>query len=108
VSEYVVIGARMEEHCVREAQVLMVTVEGAANPSVYDRGDIIRSIEGDDFWRVGRIKEKVYGEFGRDVLELDAPIHVVDVEGEKFLRTDRQKVREDELGDLPEVPAGLV
>jgi hypothetical protein len=103
MSEYVVIQARKDAHRIQEAEALMVTVEGAANPSLYERRDIIQSIEHDNFWRVGRVKEKTYGEYGRDVLEVDQPIFVVVVDGEKFLRMDRDKVREDDLGDLPEI-----
>jgi hypothetical protein len=104
VSEYVVIQARYEGRRIVEAEALMMTVAGAENPTLFSRSEIIESLErGRDFWRVGHVKKKPYGEYGRDVLELDEPIHVVVVGRETYLRKDTRTIREDDLGDLPDL-----
>jgi hypothetical protein len=72
----------------------MRTIEGLANPLDYSRRTIIQSIENGDRWFTCLQTDQ-----GAWQKELE--IHVVEVDGEKFIRVDQEKIKADKLGELP-------
>ncbi len=88
----------MRETKIECVKAFLRTVDGLMNPLMYERDSIIQSIANDDKWYTCVLKEK---RGARNIWTLKAEIHVVEVYGEKFIRTDGNKMKADNLGELP-------
>jgi sulfur transfer complex TusBCD TusB component (DsrH family) len=86
-------GTRIEQ-----VEALMVTIEGLSNPMRYGRETVLKSINKDNKWYTCLLKEK---RGARNIWERGAEIHVVEVDDEKFIRIDGNKMKADNLGELP-------
>jgi hypothetical protein len=86
-------GTRIEQ-----VEALMVTVEGLSNPERYSREELVKSINEDNKWYTCLLKEK---RGAQNIWERSAEIHIVEVDDEKFIRTDRNKMKADNLDELP-------
>ena len=69
--------------------------EKLGQPSRWGRGEVIAAIEGGKTFVTGIKTDE--GKFRKG-----AEVHVVEVSGEKFIRTDRNSVKADNLGELPD------
>ena len=74
---------------------MMVTVNGLSLPLAYDRKDVIQGIQKGDIWYTCLQKDET-------MWIKKAEIHVVEVDGEYFIRTDGNNIKSDNLGELPE------
>lgn len=72
-----------------------VKPEKLTNPEIVERSAVVAGIDSDDKYTTA-IKNEDSGkwEFGNE-------IHVVNVDGEDFIRTDQNETKEDNLGGLP-------
>ena len=93
---YLVSHKRMnqEETRIERVMAMMVTVNGLSLPLPYDRKDIIQGIQKGDNWYTCSQKDESW--------IITAEIHVVEVDGEYFIRTDGNNIKSDNLGELPE------
>jgi len=98
MGEYWITHVRMKDKRIEHVKAFMRTIEGLCNPSMYDRNAVVQSIDNDDKWYTCVLKEK---RGARNIWALKAEIHVVEVDGEKFLRTGKNKSKADNLGVLP-------
>lgn len=89
---------RIGETKIECVKAFLRTVDGLVNPLMYDRNAVVQSIDNDDKWYTCVLKEK---RGGRNIWTLKAEIHVVEADGEKFIRTDGNKMKADNLGELP-------
>jgi hypothetical protein len=96
--EYWVTNVNMRDTRIEQAKALMVTVERLSNPVRYSREEVVKSIDKDDKWYTCLLKEKLGA---RNIWERGAEIHVVEVDDEKFIRTDGNKMKAENLGELP-------
>ena len=95
--EYWVSHKRMnqEETGIERVMAMMVTVNGLSLPLTYDRKDIIQSIQKGIDWHICLQKDET-------MWIKKAEIHIVEVDGEYFIRTDGNNIKSDNLGELPE------
>jgi hypothetical protein len=98
MGEYWITHVRMKEKKIEHVKAFMVTIEGLSNPVRYNREDVVKSIDKDDKWYTCLLQEK---RGARNIWERGAEIHIVEVDGEKFIRTDRNKMKTENLGELP-------
>ena len=102
MSEYWVCNKRPEFGRIKEVLAMEYIREDKKLKSriEYNRSDVIKSIENNNSWFTSTLTEDNKRKKG-------AEIHVVSVENEKselfekFIRTDRKEMTEDNLGDLP-------
>jgi hypothetical protein len=97
MGEYWITHVRVKEKRIEHVKAFMQTIEGLSNSSMYDRNAVIQSIDNNDKWYTCLLKEK---QGARNIWTLKAEIHVIEVDGEKFLRTDNNKSKADNLGEL--------
>jgi hypothetical protein len=83
-----------EETRIERVMAMMVTVNGLSLPLAYDRKDVIQGIQKGDNWCTCLQKDESW--------IINAEIHVVEVDGEYFIRTDGNNIKSDNLGELPE------
>lgn len=97
--EYWITDIKINNNKIKEVRALMSTIEGLSNPIRYTKEEIVKSIEKtDDRWYTCLLKEK---RGARNIWERGAEIHVVEVDDEKFIRIDGNKMKADNLGELP-------
>ena len=84
-----------EETRIERVMAMMVTVNGLSLPLTYDRKDIIQSIQKGIDWHICLQKDET-------TWIKKAEIHIVEVDGEYFIRTDGNNIKSDNLGELPE------
>jgi len=101
LAEYWVSHKRMnaEDTRIDEVRAMMLTDNGLSLPLGYDREDVIQSLNNNDKWYTCLFKEERDGE---KIWTKKAEIHIVEIDGENFIRTDRNKIKSDNLGELPE------
>jgi hypothetical protein len=99
--EYWVSHVKMKENHIDQVKAFTNTVEGLKNPNLFNRKQIVKSIdEKNNEWYTCILKEK---KSGRNVWQKGAPIHTVEIDGTKYIRTDKNKKNSDNLGKLPSV-----
>ncbi|MCK5029950.1 MAG: DUF3892 domain-containing protein [Thermoplasmatales archaeon] len=101
MAEYWVSHKRMnaEDTRINEVRAMMLTDNGLSSPLGYDREDVIQSLNNNDKWYTCLFKEE---RDGKNTWTKKAEIHIVEIDGENFIRTDRNKIKSDDLGELPE------
>ena len=95
MGEYWVTHKRMKEKGIEQIRAVVKTPVGLANPLVYDRKTLVQSIKNGDIWCTCLPIDE-------DVWTKKAEIHIVEVEGEEFIRTDEDKIKSDKLDELPD------
>lgn len=95
--EYWISHKRMnqEETRIKRVMAMMMTGNGLSLPLTYDRKDIIQSIQKGIDWCTCLQKDET-------MWTKKAEINVVEVDGEYFIRTDRNIIKSDDLGELLE------
>jgi len=88
-----------EDTRIDEVRAMMLTDNGLSLPLGYSREDVIQSLNNNDKWYTCLFKEERDGE---NIWIKKAEIHIVEIDGENFIRTDRNKIKSDNLGELPE------
>lgn len=88
-----------EDTRINEVRAMMLTDNGLSLPLGYDREDVIQSLNNNDEWYTCLLKEE---RDGKKIWTKKAVIHIVEIDGENFIRTDRNKIKSDNLGELPE------
>ena len=68
---------------------------GLGIPIVYEREEVVKSIEAGNDWYTCKKKEK-------NIYTRGEKIHVLPIDDEKFIRTDRNNIKSDNLGELPD------
>lgn len=96
--EYWITNANIENNKIKDARAFTNTIEGLVNPIRYTKEEIINSIENaGNHWYIAILKET---KGARNIWERGAEIHVIDIKGEKFIRTDRNNTKNDFLDNL--------
>ncbi len=99
--EYWISHVKIKDDHIQEAKAFLNTVEGLKNPNIYTRNEIVKSInEKDNKWYTCVLKDKVTGS---RVWEKGSQIHTIEINGEKYIRTDGNKKESDNLGELPSI-----
>jgi hypothetical protein len=99
--EYWVSHIKMKDNHIQQVKAFLNTVEGLKNPNLYNREEIVRSIdEKDKNWFTCVLKEKI-GE--KRVWEKGAQIHTIEINNKKYIRTDGNSKESDNLGELPPI-----
>ncbi len=101
MGEYGITHKRTKNNKIHQVQALMLTVQGAENPAIYNRESIIKSITDGNEWYTCKLTEKKYGKYGRQLVTPKQKIHLATLEKETFLRTDKQAKKADHLEDIP-------
>jgi len=84
--EYWITDINLDNNKIEEVRALMNTIEGLSNTNIYSREEIIKSIEKtDDRWYASILKET---KGARNIWERGAKIHVVNIDGKKFIRPE--------------------
>lgn len=97
--EYWISHVDQKDNHIDKVKAFMYTVEGLKNPNHYKRDDIVKSIEEENNdWYTCVFKEELSG---RRIWEKGAEIHTVEIDGEKYIRTDKNNKKSDNLGKLP-------
>lgn len=96
MSEYWVSHKRMNDSETRIVKVKAMkrTEEGLESPKVFNRTDIIESLENDNYWYTCSQKNE-------STWTRKEEIHIIELNGERLIRTDRNEIKEDNLGELP-------
>lgn len=69
--------------------------DGLSPPEEYERIRVVESIaQGNNWYTCEKAEENKW--------ERKAEIHVIEIDGEKFIRTDRNDIKSDNLGELPD------
>jgi hypothetical protein len=101
VVEYWITDVKIDNNKLKEVRALLRTIEGLSNPVRYTKEDIVKSIEkNDNSWYTAVLEDTTPT---RNIWKRRTKIHVVDVNGEKFIRSDKNKTKEDNLGNLPNI-----
>lgn len=98
MGEYWITHVRRKEKRIEQVKAFIRTVEGLSNPSLYDKNAVIQSINNGDRWYTCLLNEK---RGARNIWALKAEIHIVELGGGKFIRTDKNITKADNLGELP-------
>jgi hypothetical protein len=99
--EYWVSHVKMKDNHIKQVKAFLNTVEGLKNPNLFNREEIVKSIdEKDNEWYTCVLKDKITG---KRVWEKGAAIHTIEVNGKKYIRTDGNSKESDNLGELPSV-----
>ena len=88
-----------EDTRINEVRAMILTDNGLSSPLGYDRRGVIQSFNNNDKWYTCLFKEE---RDGKNIWTKKAEIHIVEIDGENFIRTDRNKIKSDNLGELPE------
>lgn len=101
MTEYWVSHIEKEKDNIEKVRAFINTVEGIKYPTIYKREDIIKSMEeNQDKWYTCLLKDK---KGQRRIWKKNSEINTVDADGEKYLRTDEKKEKQDDLGKLPSI-----
>lgn len=99
--EYWVSHIKREYNHISEAKAFLSTIEGLKNPIKYSREEIIKSIdEKNDKWYTCLLKDK---DTGVRYWERVSEINIVEIDDKKYIRTDENKKKSDNLGELPPI-----
>ena len=80
---------------IKEAKVHEDRGDTIEPSKIWSRSEIVSNIEsGHSFITILRTEDEKWKR-GEDV-------HIIEVKGEKYIRTDKNEIEEDNLGDLPE------
>lgn len=84
-----------DEHThIEKVKVRPDNADKLGKESIWQRGEVVSSIEDDNTF-ITVIKEDKEWKKGEDV-------HIIEVNDEKYMRTDNNETEEDNLGKLPE------
>ncbi|PNX53186.1 MAG: hypothetical protein BV458_05775 [Thermoplasmata archaeon M9B2D] len=98
MAEYWIINTTRENNKIKNVRAFVNTIEGLINPIRYTREEIITSIEkAGNHWYTAVLKEK---RGNQNIWEQGSEIHVINIEDEKFIRTDRDNTKNDHF-DYP-------
>ena len=96
MAEYWVTHKRMDEEKTRIIKVkAMLMTNGLLHPEEYSRECVVERIENGNKWYTCKHKE------GKTWIK-GAEIHVIEIGKEKFIRMDRNNIKSDNLGELPD------
>jgi hypothetical protein len=99
--EYWVSHVKKKGNYITQVKAFFNTVEGLKNPNLFNREEIVRSIdEKDSLWFMCILNE---GISGKRIWEKGVRIHTVEVDGNKYIRTDGNRKESDNLGELPPI-----
>jgi len=97
--EYWITNVEVEDNKIKDVTALTNTIEGLSNPVKYTKQEIIKSIETtDDHWYTATLKET---RGARNIWEKGLEIHIIETEGKKFIRTDKNEIKNDSLDNQP-------
>jgi hypothetical protein len=97
--EYWITHVKIKNKKIQQVKALLNTVEGLKNPNIYNRKEIVNSIEDkDDDWYTCILAEK---KDEQRIWKKESKIYTVEINNEKYLRTDKEKKEADKLGELP-------
>jgi hypothetical protein len=97
--EYWVSHVKMKDNHIQEVKAFLNTVEGLKHPNIFSREEIVKSIdEKNNQWYTCILKE-ISGE--KRVWEKGSPIHTIELDDKKYIRTDGNTKKSDNLGELP-------
>ena len=97
--EYWVSHVKIEDNHIQQVKAFLNTIEGLKNQNLYNREEIIKLIdEKDDEWYTCVLKDKITG---KQVWKKGAQIHTLEIDGKKYIRSDKNKTESDNLGELP-------
>jgi len=88
-----------EDTRIYEVRARMLTDDGLSLPLGYNREDVIQSLNNNDKWYTCLFKEE---RNSKNIWTKKAEIHIVEVDGENFIRTDKNQTKADNLGELPD------
>jgi hypothetical protein len=96
--EYWITNAIIENNKIKDARAFTNTIVGLINSIRYTKEEIINSIEKiGNHWYTATLKE-IKG--ARNIWERGDEIYVINIDGEKFIRTNRNITKNDYLGNL--------
>ena len=82
-----------------EVRAMMLMDDELSLPLGYSGEDVIQSLNNNDKWYTCLFKED---RDGKNIWIKKAEIHIIKVDGGNFIRTDRNEIKSDNLGELPE------
>ena len=88
-----------EDMRIDEVRAMMLMDDELSLPLGYSREDVIQSLNNNDKWYTCLFKED---RDGKNIWIKKAEIHIIKVDGGNFIRTDRNEIKSDNLGELPE------
>jgi len=98
MAEYWISHVEKGDKHVKKVKAFLNTIEGIKNPNIYNKDEIVKSIEeNNDNWYTCILKDNTSG---KRVWEKGAKIHTVDIDGIKYIRTDGNNKNSDNLGEL--------
>ncbi len=99
LKEYWVSHIRKNDKHIKQVKAFLNTVEGIKNPVLFNRDEIVKSIEEEnDEWYTCVLKNK---KKGKRIWQKGPKIHTIEIKADKYIRTDRNKKDSDNLGELP-------
>ena len=99
LKEYWVSHIKKDDKHIKQVKAFLNTVEGIKNPVLFNRDEIVKSIDKEnDQWYTCVLKNK---KEGKRIWQKGSKIHTINVDGNKYIRTDRNKKDSDNLGELP-------
>ena len=101
MAEYWVSHIQKDGEHIKKVNAFLNTIEGLKHPNIFNKKEVIDSIqEKNDTWFTCMLKNK---DSGKRIWEKGSRIHIIDKEGEKFIRTNPDNIGRDNLGNLPPV-----
>jgi len=99
--EYWVSHIKKKEGEITQVNAFLNTIEGLKNPNLFNKNEIIKSIEEkNDIWYTCVLKKRN----GRKrIWEKGAEIHIIEKDGKKFIRSNPDWKGSDNLEELPSI-----
>ncbi len=101
VAEYWISHIKREQGEIKKVNAFLNTVEGLKNPNIFDKKEVINSIDkNDDVWYTCTLQQK---KSGRRVWQKGSLIHTFNRNKKEFIRSNPDTTRLDNLGRLPSI-----
>lgn len=95
MTKYWICGVDMGETAIERVRAFRVENK-LVNPKNYTRMEVVKSIQaGDQYFTAIKQPDGKW--------EKRAEVHIIKVNGDLFLRTDRNQIKRDNLGELPSI-----
>lgn len=104
VAEYWISHIKRKQGEITQVNAFLNTVEGLKNPNIFDKKEVINSIDKkDDEWYTCVLQKQ---NSGKRLWEKGSQVHVIKRNDQEYIRTNPDLTKEDNLDRLPSMDDG--
>lgn len=101
VAEYWISHIKREQGEIKKVNAFLNTVEGLKNPNIFDKKEVINSIDkNDDDWYTCVLQQE---KGGKRLWKRGSPVHIKKDDDQVYIRTNPDKTEIDNLDKLPSI-----